>query len=677
MLIGFALSGYGAFVLVRMVARTFIAAFAGGVFYAFVSFKFDHLAHLQIISSGWIPLTLAAFFAYWRKPDWKRALALSAALTMNGLTNIYFLLFTAAALGATIIVIHFAGARRTARFWAGLAGALLLSGTLLLPFLIPYRIVSKTYNLKRPEGEVLAGAVDWADWLRANVRSRWYGPLIPYAEHRTERELFPGLMPLFLFGAAILLTTRRAPPLPGTARSAPYLRLLDILIVALAFAALLGAMAVPRFRLTLFGHLIVSVRDADVPMVLLIIAVLARFSIRLPLAAGGTANRTLRDAVRDSRFSIEAWIGVLWMVLGVLGTFSLKTFFYSFLFDRIEAYSSIRATGRWAVIAFVGLAIWTGLGIDALLEGRKGRRRLAVAALLCVLVCADVVPTINWEHAIVDVAPVYRFLGRERVGPVMEWPVDNWLAFRYLLGAAHHRVMLMNGSSGWEGPLYARMRTAWDDKKPATSFALAEQNGCRLLVVHAHWLTESERVRETLRQAVAAHRLEFLRRFDHGIEGDFVFAVTRNFPDWQRLRAPDVADGAGQLPEQQLDTFLAGEPTYNNSSFGQLETPQGNASGSLRVTGWAISPRGVKHVYVHVNDGRLRYEAVRTRRPEITHKFGWYYEEEPGFELVLPKRPPGVPKETDLQIEIIDGAGLRTFLDDQILTWNDPPSGST
>src|SRR5689334_20141933 len=60
MILGFALSGYGAFVLARMFTPSLAAAFAAGIFYAFVPFKFDHLAHLQIVSSGWIPLVFAA-----------------------------------------------------------------------------------------------------------------------------------------------------------------------------------------------------------------------------------------------------------------------------------------------------------------------------------------------------------------------------------------------------------------------------------------------------------------------------------------------------------------------------------------------------------------------------------------------------------------------------------------
>jgi len=674
MLIGFALSGYGAFVLARMFVRSFSAALIGGIVYAFVSFKFDHLAHLQIVSSGWVPLTLAGLIAYWRKPSWKRGAAFAAALAMNGLTNIYFLLFSAPALGASIILLCFVGEKRSVRFWIGLFTALGTAVLVLLPFLLPYRIVSEKYNMKRPEHEVRSGSGEWGDWLRSNSRSRLYGDLVPEDAHRGEHEVFPGLVAVFLLGAAIVLTQRQGPGGNGTAGAGRFLRVLDLTIVVLAGAVILGLAAEPRFRLSLLGHLIISLRGSDVTMVALLIAVLGRLSIRLPLALGGADSRSLRDSVRDSRFTVEAWIALLWIVLGVLGTLGLKTFFYSFLFERIEAYQSIRAPGRWAVITFAGLAVWVALGVQALLQRRNGTSRRVLAGILFIVTIVDLLPVIQWEQVVTEIAPVYRFMKRERVAPVVEWPVDNWLVFRYLLGSTHHRVMLMNGSSGWEGPLYRLMRIAWDEQKFARALDLAEANGCRMLVVHAHWVKESQPVRDVLRKAVDGKRIAFLRRFDHGVEGDFVFAVTRNLPDWQRLRAKDTPDGAGHLPDQMLAAFLAGSPTYSNATFGRMESPEWRVEGPLRVSGWAISPRGIRQVYALLDEGRHRFEARRTKRPEITKGFPWYYEQDPGFEVVIPQRPRGIPRHTDVQIEIIDGAGIRTRLDDQTFTWDDPSS---
>jgi hypothetical protein len=671
LLLGFALSGYGAFVLARLFVASRMAAFVAGIFFAFVSFKFDHLAHMQIISSGWVPLILAALIAYCRKPTWKRAALFGAAFAMNGLTNIYYLLFTAAAVGTALIVLFLIDPqRRDVKFWLRAIGALALAGLVLLPFLLPYRTVSKLYNMKRPEAEVKAGSGHLDDWLRATPRSRLYGNHVPPDSHHHEREVFPGLLPILLIGAAILMTPRRERAAGTSAVDPRLLRALDVLIVFLAMLAIMAMMSEPRFRFRLFDRTILSVRDSDVPLIGFLLAVLARVSLQLPKAWG--EGRSLRDSVRDSRFDLGAWLAIVWIVAGVLGTLGLNSFFYRFLFERIEAYQSIRAPGRWAVVAYAGMVPWVAIGAQQLLA----RRRRLVAAALLLAALVDVWPDVQWEQALSDAPPVDRWLKKEQVAPVVEWPVDNWLAFRYLLAATHHHLPLMNGSSGWEGPVYRDMRMSSEGRSYNWTLRLAETNGCKLLVVHGHWLqdfADSARVRATLERAVRERRIAFLRRFDHGVEGDFVFAITRNFPDWHRLAPPNVPDGAGQLPPQTLATFLAGQPTYNLGTFGKLESRPAVVEGALTIQGWAISPHGVKNVYVWVNERRLKYEAWRVKRPEITRAFPWYYENECGFTLTIAKRPFSVPRDTDVQVEIVDAAGKHTWLEDHLFIWDAQP----
>lgn len=674
MLLAFALSGYGAFVLARMFTPSFAAALLAGMFFAFVSFKFDHLAHLQVVSAGWMPLMLAGLVAWWRSGRWRDAALFGAAFVMNGLTNIYYLLFAVATVGVTLIVLFFAGEKRAFRVWLRMASAIAVASLLLLPFLLPYRTVSKMYDMKRPEEEVRGASGRWSDWLRASSRSRTYGDLIPPDRHLHEHEAFPGLMSLFLLSAAIVVTPRRESALPAEPSTVPpwLLRTLDIGIVVLAAGAILGAMSEPRFRLRLFERTITSVRGSDLPMMLLLLAILVRLSLRLPEAFGGGDGKTLRDSMRGSRFDPGAWMAVVWIAAGVLGTLGLRTFFYTFLFSRIEAYQSMRAPGRWAVVAYAGLAVWVALGAGALLQRRSGWRRSAMAAMLLLAMFIDLRPNIQWEQAINTIPPVYRWIGKERPSPVVELPVDNWLAFRYMLGAAHHRVPLLNGSSGFEPPVYRDLRVAWDARDYDHVLEAAERAGAALLVVHGHWLRDFANdagVRSSLQKAVAEKRIVFLRRFDHGVEGDFVFAFPRRLRDWQRLRAPEVPDGGGHLPAQMLARFLAGEPTYNASTFGRLESPSWEVNGALNVSGWAISPSGIKAVSVLLDEGRLRYDALRVPRPEVTRRYSWYYEDFPGFALQIPSRPEGVPEKTDVQIEITDGTGRRTRLEDQLFTW--------
>ena len=696
MLIGFALSGYGAFVLARMFTSSFVAAFLGGAFYAFVSFKFDHVAHLQLISSGWLPLMLAALLAYRQRPTWKRAALFGAAFVMNGLTNIYYLLFAVAAVAVTLIVLFFIDAKRGWRYWLRLAVTITVACLVLLPFLLPYRTVSELYNMKRDEGELRGGSGTWHDWLRVTVLSRAYGDLVPPEAHKSEHQLFPGMFAIVMVVIALVMTPRRPSPLAplpagergneGSPSVAPlpvgergwgegFLRILDLLLVLLGMAIILGAISEPRFVLKVFGRTFISIRGTDLQSVAFLVVLLTRLSLRLPAAWGGDRGRTLRDAVTESRFGVGGWAAAAWIAVGVPGVLGLNSFFYQFLFDRVQAYASMRAPARFAIIAYAGAVPFVAMGAAALLGNRRGVKRALIAAGLLLAAYIDLRPRTQWEQIVATTPPVYRWLKTKRPAPVLEWPVDNWLAFRYLHGSTQHGVLTMNGSGAWEPPVYREMRIAWDEKKYARILDVAEANGARVIVVHGHWLGEFGRdqpgVLNAIRVALDAGRLRFLRRFDHGIEGDFVFAVTKNFPDWARLRAPELPDGAGHMPSEQLARFLRGEPTWSSVPFGFLEQPRWTAKGPLHVNGWAIAPAGIRRIDVLLEEGTRRFEAIRVPRPEITKKYGWYYEDHPGFTLVLPKRPRGVDKRTNVQIEIIDNNGRATRLDDQYVEWDD------
>ncbi|HEY6844429.1 MAG TPA: hypothetical protein VI391_09690, partial [Thermoanaerobaculia bacterium] len=91
---------------------------------------------------------------------------------------------------------------------------------------------------------------------------------------------------------------------------------------------------------------------------------------------------------------------------------------------------------------------------------------------------------------------------------------------------------------------------------------------------------------------------------------------------------------------------------------------------SLTVSGWALSPNGIREVDVLLNSALQRYPATLTDRGDVQAKFPWYPNvHHAGFTLTLPKRPKGIPKYSDVQVEIVDGTGGRTRLPDQFIVW--------
>jgi hypothetical protein len=628
LLIGFALSGYGMFVLARLVTGNTIASLIAGMLFAFAPFKFDHLSHLQIISSGWLPLLLAALLHYWRKPSMKSAALIAGAFVMNPLTNVYYFLFAAVTCALTTAWLAITTPNRGRRFWLQLAGAFVVGGIVLLPFLLPYRWLAKTYGMVRSEGEAISGSAPAISWLVTTPRNIVYGKLGPDELHRHEMQLFPGLVAILLAIAGAVLAKREA----STYSASPPRRTLALNIGIVAFAVLswMGAIT-DRIEWTLFGRRILSFNSAESFATILVILLVVRFRHRLRDFHGAPA--------------------MLWIVIGILGSFGMHLFFHAFLYKRIGIFQAIRAPVRWAVIAYIGLAVWAAIGATALMQKRRW-----IGGLLLVLAAIDVWPRIRWEHAVPTTAPVYRWLNEQKVAPIIELPMANGMEFAFLYGATAHHLPQFNGYQHFGAPLQAALRTKNDANAFDDEFlSLLEQHGGKLVIVHGH--LAPPKLRAWLAAQLAKGRLAFVRNFDHEIGGDWVFAITRNFADWPRIKQAETPDGAGFLPAQRLQRMLAGQPVHSDAITYWIDTPQPyeTIKGPLHLRGWTLSPFSIKRVTMLLHNGSVRIEVpLNDARPDVKRDYGWYYfVERPGFDLRIEK-PEGVPRATEFQLEIED-----------------------
>ncbi|HEX8411431.1 MAG TPA: hypothetical protein VF883_21415 [Thermoanaerobaculia bacterium] len=244
MIAGFALCGFGAYVLGVRLTRSFAAGIAAGVFYMLVPFRFVHLSQVQHVWGGWLPLMLAALLAYAERPTWKRAAVFATLFVMNGLTNIHYLLFGALATAITAALLL------PRRDWRVLAIATGIALLVLAPFLYPYLKVAKLYGMQRGADEVARYSAVPLDWLS--------NPAEP------ERKLYPGALALVCLVLASLLVARNPagvpsaaePHLPSNEQRQTFARegatlLLAWLWVAIGFAGSLGLNFV--FHEFLFG----------------------------------------------------------------------------------------------------------------------------------------------------------------------------------------------------------------------------------------------------------------------------------------------------------------------------------------------------------------------------------------------------------------------------------------
>jgi len=232
-----------------------------------------------------------------------------------------------------------------------------------------------------------------------------------------------------------------------------------------------------------------------------------------------------------------------------------------------------------------------------------------------------------------------------------------------MLRATVHHQPMFNGLSSFEPPQHATLRQHSYD---ALTLDILEKHGCRFVIVRPQWAGwEAVPIFDWLRREIARGRLAFVRRFEYDAGGDWVFAVTRNERDWQRHRAASV-------PDQELARLLGGQRTYSGITFGRMSAPAPYADvrGALEISGLAMSPFGIRNVTALIDNGRHRIPVPLFERADFTAAFPWYPETpRPAFALVIPKRPKGVWKDTDVQIEIVDGRGGVILLPDAPITW--------
>lgn len=290
LLLGFAMAGYGAYVLGRTVSGSRLAAAAGGVFFLLLPYRFTQLTHLQTIWSGTLPLLLASAIHFARWPTWRRAAVVGALFAWNGLVNVHWLLLGSVALGLTIPLLALVTPRAQKEFWVPLCSALAVAGVLLIPFLLPYQRVASNYGLVRTAEETRAYSAVWSDWIRPNPALKWYGAAFD-PEVNPERWLFPGVGVLLLALASFVPLRRDDGESPFRKSTSVWLLMLWVVL------GLIGALGLnAAFHRFLFDEIFVF-RAIRVP---------ARWSMIVYTGLAGLAACGARVAIR--RFGVAAGI---------------------------------------------------------------------------------------------------------------------------------------------------------------------------------------------------------------------------------------------------------------------------------------------------------------------------------------------------------------------------------
>src|SRR3954469_519842 len=471
----FVLSGVGMFLLGRELTGSAAAGFAAGMAFAFAPYRMANIPHLQVLSAEWMPFVLFGLHRYFATGRVRPLAGAAAAWLVQNLSCGYYLLFF-----SPIVVIYIGwelwrrGLWRDARTMMRVAAAVAIVLAFTAPFLFPYLELRRLGFAARTMAETRRFSADVYAYFTADPNLWLWGPMAQ-AWPRAEGLLFPGLTTVVLafIGAAHVATA--GSPGPTLIRQRPIVR------VVAAIGALIGGLMV--VLLLGFSIRLPGIKITSLSRVLLISTV----GIVLVL----TASKSCRDlAARwlQSPAGIFTVIVVFAVAMSFGPAITAKgrevagSNIYALFMSSVPGFDGVRVPAGYAMIATLGLAALTALGIAAFEPQR--RRRAAVVAAALILVEAIAVPIpINQNSAdyrqrglaplpdsiaVGSAAPeVYRFAAQLPESAVLlELPVgEPAFDVRYMFYSTLHWRRLVNGYSGGAPPAYALLTEALKDRE--------------------------------------------------------------------------------------------------------------------------------------------------------------------------------------------------------------------
>jgi len=201
----FVLAGGGMYVLAREQTRRRDAAVVAALIFACQPFRISHIAHLQWLMTGWLPLSLWSLHRYGATSRFRYLLGCTAAFLIAALTAsylTYFALLPLAAVAGRELWRRRPPAGLAARH-AAIAAAVV--AVVMLPVAKAYYQVRVDSGVKRRASEIAEHSADVGDYFSAPPRMRVWADL---GGGRGEHELFPGAAALVLAALAVVAMRR-------------------------------------------------------------------------------------------------------------------------------------------------------------------------------------------------------------------------------------------------------------------------------------------------------------------------------------------------------------------------------------------------------------------------------------------------------------------------------------
>jgi hypothetical protein len=205
LLLTYALSGFFAYLLVRRLTGSSIAAICAGLAFGFSPYRASQLSHVQVLAAEWMPLALLGMHAYLSTGRVAWLAVFGIAWLLQALSNGYFLLFFPILIALWLA--WFVNWRMQWRRGCALTSAFAIASLPLVPILWKYHAVHGALGLRRSVAEIRDFSGVPASFLHAAPLMKvWTEGKAPHYE----TYLFPGIAVMALALAGVLLAFRES-----------------------------------------------------------------------------------------------------------------------------------------------------------------------------------------------------------------------------------------------------------------------------------------------------------------------------------------------------------------------------------------------------------------------------------------------------------------------------------
>jgi len=491
-ILSFFLCGAGMYCLVLHLTRSRVSAFISGLIFAFFPYRFAHLSHLELLSFGWIPFCFLCLHKFFENPSSRNLAGIAAFYILQALSCGHYGLYLTLFVG--FFVLFFAYKKsfcRRKNFWLKMGILSVACLLILLPLFYPYLKVHREMAFKRTMASVVRFSPQLENFLAVPPSNLAWGWLAGRLQD-AERQLFPGIIPLFLTLFWLIKGRKIRREEPHEKRKKVFFWWDVSIILFLGFIAILGLTGGTSFWL---GGLRVSIHRLRNPIIILAVLILLR--IAFDKRAKGCLRKSWQSLDHAQQFYfaalIFAWILSFGPMIKFLGQEIIEGP-YLILYKWIPGFSRLRVPGRLEVIMMLGLSVLAGWGAKQLIDisGKKSMKIFLAFALSGLILAEYASIPVRLVPVKVgkEIPPIYFSVKKiPSTSALIELPMprssrENSREAIYIYYSIYHWKRLVNGYSGYSPPGYFNLMMAMEFFPYERAFDILENLKVEYILIH-------------------------------------------------------------------------------------------------------------------------------------------------------------------------------------------------